>query len=1034
MNKHGVWFVLIIAACFLTLSRTPMILAQSQAAAASVEGTVYDPTEAVVPEVTVTALNQATGLTRTVKTDQRGRYVISLLPPGQYIITMLKEGFAEVKFEAVVLRVGDTVTLDGHLQPAGIREEAVVVAAEAIPVIEPSRTQPGTVIERSVINALPLNGRNWTELVLLTPGVTNADDFGNVSFAGVDRVFNNVQVDGADNNNAFYGEIRGRTRAPFQFSQETVQEFRVANNNFSAEFGRAAGGIVNAITRSGTNEWHGSAFYYLRDDFFNANGWFNNANNIPRPPERRQQFGGNVGFPLIKDRLFFFLNYDQQVRNEPVSVILGARLETEIAALSPGERALAEQIFRPLVRAVPRDFDQINFFPRLDWTIHPNHNLSLTHNFQQFDSANGVFTTPTTTTNITGNAKNFTNSYTNVITLNSVLTPRLINEFRFNFVFDDTGDFANAPLVPQISVSGFNLGGRTFLHSRPGLEFPGRFTFERRQQWINNFSIILSAHTIKAGLDINRVVDRNFFAENTSGSYSFGSVADFLRGIVSNYTQRFFTQSPLVRQLTYDYGFYAQDTYRVNSRLTLYYGARYDRQTLPDPITTNPLATLPRYFGDVNLTALLREDKNNVAPRVGFAFSPFSEGKTVIRGGYGIFYGRTPNLLINDVLTRNNAFSFNVFVSGDQAPPFPPPNAFAADPLNLASLPFQTLSQPPGGFNFADPFSDLTVFAPNRVDPYTQQANLEIEHQVFSHTSVSVAYLFTRGVHIARTRNLNITPPPAGNLGIATIRVLNASGQVVQTMTIPRIGVTVTSLRPNPNFRQILVVESDANSIYHALALRVQRRFHRGFSLLASYTLSKTIDEVRNALGGFSDILDPFNIRLDRGLADLDQRHRLVISSVWEMPFFKHAEHRFVRHVLGGWELSGIATFASGRPVTANIAGGSTETDLNEDNVIGDRAPVFGRNTFTGPGRNQIDVSARKKIALAEKKTLEFVFQIFNLFNRPQFTGVQSNMFDSRRSGGFANRVFTLTPRTDFLRPAFGLRARDLQFGLKVSF
>lgn len=1001
--------------------------AQSQAAAATLEGYVYDPTGAVVPDVTVTVVNAATGLTRTVKTNALGYYVAPLLPPGTYRVTFAKPGFAELKLEDVELRVGDTLTVNGTLQPAGIREE-ILITAETLPVIETSRTQPGTVIERSVIDVLPLNGRNWTELVLLTPGVTAADDFGNVSFAGVDRVFNNIQVDGADNNNAYFGEIRGRTRAPFQFSQETVQEFRVANNNFSAEFGRAAGGIVNAITRSGTNEWHGGAFYYIRDDVWNANGFFNNANGVPKPPERRQQFGGNFGGPLIKNKLFWFLNYDQQVRNEPVTVILGARLESEIAALRGPDRELAERIFRPLVRSIPRDFDQINFFPRLDWQLTPNHTLTLTHNFQQFDSMNGVFTTPTTTTNITGNAKNFTNSYTSVITLNSVLTPRLINEFRFNFVFDDTGDFANDPFLPQISVAGFNLGGRTFLHSLPGA-FPGRFTSERRQQWIDNLSIIAGKHTIKTGLDVNRIVDRNFFGNNLNGTYSFGSVADFLNGVLSNYTQRFFVGDPLTTMHTTVSGFYAQDTYRISPRLTLYYGVRYELQTLPSPLVVNPL---------VPETGIINEDTNNWAPRLGFAFSPFKDEKTVIRGGFGIFYGVTPNLMLNDALTNNNAYSINIFLSREQAEAngiiFPPVSTL--DPLNLSRTRFPRLSAPPGGIRFSDPSSDIMVFAPDRVNPYTEQANLEIERELFRQTSVSVAYLFTRGVHISRSRNINVRPPLEGPAGVATIRVLNEAGQIVQTMQFPRIGVvSPTSLRPNPNFRQINRVESAANSFYHGLAVRVNRRFHRGVSLLVSYTLAKNIDDIRNSLDArFTDMLDPFNARRDRGLSGLDERHRLVVSGVWDLPFFSRANRAIVRHLLGNWSLSGIGTFTSGRAVTADLAGSSTDTDINEDNVSDDRAPHLGRGVFRGPRRNQIDFSLRKRIPLAERKRLEFIFQAFNLFNRPQFTGVQIDAFDATRSGGITSRVFTLRPRGDFLNPIFGLRARDLQFGFRFTF
>jgi hypothetical protein len=1029
MKKEWGWLIGLMLVLALCGGSAPAVMAQSQAATASVQGTVFDPSEAVVPEVTVTARNNATGFTRTVKTNQSGFYTVPLLPPGQYTLTMAKEGFAELKFENVLLQVGDTLTRDGHLQPAELREEAVIVAAETIPVIDSSRTQTGTVIDRVAIESLPLNGRNWTELVLLTPGVTDADDFGNVSFGGGDRVSNNVQVDGADNNNAFFGEIRGRTRAPFQFSQETIQEFRVGNNSFAAEFGRAAGGLVNAITRSGSNEWHGGGFYYIRDDYFNANNTVNKSSTpfISRPKERRQQFGGNIGLPFVRDKLFFFLNYDQQIRNEPLGVILSRDVENDIAALPAATRARAEAFFFPLAGAVPRDFDQINFFPRLDWVINQNHSLTLTHNFQQYDSKNGVFSQPTTDDSIYSNAKNFTNSYTNVIALNSVLTPSLVNEIRFSFVFDDAGDFANAPFMPQISVRGFALGARNFLHGRPS-EFPGRFTRERRQQWIDGLSIIKGRHTFKTGLDINRVTDRNYFALNVNGTFSFSSVNDFLQGNFSSFQQRFFAPdvTPLVKQTGTDYAFYMQDTFKVNNRLTLYYGLRYDLQTLPEPINVNPFE--PR-------TGILNEDRNNWGPRFGFAYNPLNDSKTVLRGGYGVFYGRTPNLLINDVLTNNNVYSFNVFLSAEEAPPFgitfPPVETL--DPLNLTGAAFPRLSQPPRGFNPSDPFSDLRIFAPDRVNPYSQQGNLEIEREVFANTTVAITYLWTKGTHLSRVRNTNVILPT----GTVTISELDASGRnVVNNVRLPRIGVTTASLRPNPNFRQILTVESVANSVYHGMALRVNRRFSKGFSLLASYTLSKAIDDIgivdeRNSLGGFSSLLDPFNSRLDRALSDIDRRHRLVVSGVWEMPFFKNSGRAFVRHVLGGWGWGGIATFASGRPISAEVSG---DTDFNEDNVTFDRAPVYGRNTFRGPDQNQIDLSLRKEIRIAEKKKIEFIYQVFNIANRTQFSTVNRTLFDSRRSGGVNNRRFFLTPRNGFLSPISARRNRDMQFGVKLSF
>jgi len=298
-----------------------------------------------------------------------------------------------------------------------------------------------------------------------------------------------------------------------------------------------------------------------------------------------------------------------------------------------------------------------------------------------------------------------------------------------------------------------------------------------------------------------------------------------------------------------------------------------------------------------------------------------------------------------------------------------------------------------------------------------------------------VAYLFTRGVHISRSRNINVRPPLEGPAGVATIRVLDREGRIVHTFSFPRIGVvSPASLRPNPNFRQINMVESAANSIYHGMAVRFTRRFHRGLALMVSYTLSKTTDDIRNALDGrFTDILDPFNVRRDRGLSSLDERQRLVISGVWQMPFFRRTGPRLLRPVLGGWSVSGIATFSSGRAVTADLAGSSTDTDLNEDNVPDDRAPHWGRGAFRGPGRNQIDLSLRKRIDLGEQRRLEFILQAFNLFNRPQFTGVQVDAYDATRSGGITSRVFTLRPRADFLQPVFGLRARDLQLGVRMT-
>lgn len=302
-----------------------------QGATGSIEGYVRDKTEAVLPGATVEITSRDTGAKRSLITDDRGYYLASNLAPGNYQLRFSLQGFTPTVLSDVVLHVGDQLSLDGTLQVAGVQSEVVVTGVT--PLVEPTRSGSSEVIAEQEIKALPLNNRNWTELALLTPGVAVDAEFdapASVSVNGVEGVFNNIQVDGVDNNNAFFGELRGRTRAPFQFSQETVKEFRVLTTAYSAEFGRAAGGVINAITKSGTNEFHGSGWYYIRDDALNAAPFFTNAANLPKPDTRRQQFGFTFGGPIQKDSLFFFVNYDQQVRNDPVSIVFGDRFRNEL--------------------------------------------------------------------------------------------------------------------------------------------------------------------------------------------------------------------------------------------------------------------------------------------------------------------------------------------------------------------------------------------------------------------------------------------------------------------------------------------------------------------------------------------------------------------------------------------------------------------------------------------------------------------------------------------------------------------------------
>lgn len=1155
------WFL--IGGLSLLIAVSLPLTAWSQAASGNIEGFVYDASGAVVPGVTVRVVNPATGLTRTVTTNEQGHYAVLNLPVGAYELTFMKEGFTELKRTGVVLTVGSALKVDATLEVAGVREQVVVT--EAAPILELSRHGQATVIDAKVLQEIPVNNRNWQELVLLTPGVVIDGEFdaaASVSFGGIEGVFNNVQVDGADNNNAFFAEMRGRTRAPFQFSQETVQEFRVSNSNFSAEFGRSAGGVVNAITKSGTNDFHGSAFWYIRDSELNAAPFFTNAAGLPKPDTRRQQFGGTLGGPLKKDRLFFFFNYEQQERNDPVTVVLPPDIQTEMGfnplnffticsvaapcatgangfldgvdgagstnidridnppgqgpsiatenaiihqaflnwafarALFLGDASFLDRTFATPVGTVttinpfpgrsfsniqrtgPRHPDQIVFFPKITWLLNPNNTLNLQWNFQRFTTKpNGIQTNETTDDNFTADAplENRSNSW--VASLASVIRPTLVNEFRYQFGRDREDVGTNAPGTTGISFQGFRLGSRT---SNP------RFLREDRHQFQNNTTWISGPHQLKFGLDIIRTRDDNFFPGSFNGSYSFSSAGEFIesardfireltgstaagqayfgvgcqtvgctptagpRSITSpsflvSYNQRF--GGALANQTTVDYGVYVQDNIRLRPTLTLNLGLRYEFQQLEDPIFSNTL--IPQ-------TGRINQDGNNFAPRVGIAWQ--MRDKVVLRAGYGIFYIRTAQLDVNNALTNNNAFSFNQFLSGGTLDflnlLF---NPVDLDPLFPQVPPALTVPTTacPDPSACEDPFASVSFFASDRVNGYAQQGNLEIQWEFMPESSFSAAYLVTKGTNLPRNRNLNVLGRDFALANARLARVEDLNGGPDFFILVPDYAADdvpfpfTTRLNvPDGRFRSLFANESAADSIYHALALQLQRRFRQGLTFGVSYTLSKTIDTIGNGFSSsgtfFSDLFDQNDPSLDRGLSRLDQRQTFVAHAIWDVPFWKNTEGGR-RWLLDGWTLGGIYTAFSGRAFTPVV-----DDDINRDNSTtafgdGDRVPFLARGTFTTPGRNNLDLSVYKSFRWAERYQLQFRAQFFNAFNRPTFIRFNQVLYQSAEGddpdtpGVVEDLVFTLnrnaaTGELEFLKPELARRSRDIQLGLVFRF
>ncbi len=1026
MKKKSVVCLACLALFLLTTLST--VWAQSLAGGA-IEGTVTDASGAVVPGATVTVLNPATGAKQETTTDSDGLFRFPVLTAGKYNLTVSKVGFATIQQGDVSLPVGGKLNIPIAM-PVASKGETVNVTSE-LPVVETTRTQVSSNVNERSIRDLPVNGRNFIDFVLLTPGVARDVRTGDLSFAGQRGTLNSLTIDGADNNNSFFGQTTGRTgsgRAPYQFSQDAVQEFQVNSNSYSAELGRAGGAVVNVITKSGTNTFHGTAFEFYRDQSLNANDPIAKENAalrgqpMPHKPKYHfNQFGGNLGGPIIKDKLFFFFDYDGQRNQQPNVVTYNP------PAATPSNQTALDYL-SGLTGSYNRGLNQDTYMTKVDWNA-GKHQISGRWNRQLFTGSNYENGGTTNAEQHTGDSNVHTDTVTGSLT--STLTNSIINQLRVTFLRDSEPGLANSDNPEAVIRSGNNT-----LITIGRNSFSPRETTIKHWQYADNGSWVLGRHTLKVGADMVQDKILNFFPGNFSGAYTFNSLDDFassLNGVNTSgvsYSQAFAgpgTTGPTTHPDILQWALFVQDDWRLNNKLTLNLGLRYDEQRIKQPTVQNPTAMAAGFN-----TAQIPIDSNNVGPRLGFAYA--ATDKLVVRGGYGIFYGSTPSILIGTAMSNNGINVGTLSFTGTAAPTYP--NTFCGAPV-----PSPSCAAPTGG-TAAPP--SIYVFSNKFQNPVIHQANLGVEYGLGKNWSVALGYLYVSGDDLSRTRDVNLGTPTQQSIGIAgTTTVLD----YMRYPSVQPVPAAATLIRPIPAFARISQFESTASSNYNGMTLEVKRRFAQNYQLSIAYTWSHVLDNAPDATSvvPFSSgddakmVSDPGNIAADYASGVNDMRHRFVVSGVWDLNAYTSNMNRIVKGVLGGWELSSIFTAQSGQPYSAVVG-----SDLNNDsNRQTDRTPGLGRDTYALPATYSLDPRLTRTVNFTEKMRLQFFGEAFNLFNHFNVTGVRNQQYALSSSAGVCGVAGApcLVPQNKTNAPFayFGLPnatsgQRIVQLGAKFSF
>lgn len=981
--------------------------------------------------------NRSIGVRRELTTTGGGVFNAPALEPHDgYSITITAPGFASFQDRDIAVHVGENVSIPAKLS---VQSAATSVTVEAqAPIVDQVKTDVSQTIDQTQINNNPINGRRVDQFVLLTPGVVADGTFGDVSFRGVPGG-NAFLIDGNDTTDQYYNENAGRTRIATQISQDAVQEFQVLSDAYTAEYGNAMGGVVNTVTRSGTNDFHASGFWFFRNRTLDARDPFAPVN----PPEVRNQFGGDLSGPIIKDKVFFFFNTEEQLREFPLvsSIINPSVISTASGtptwvgcgtgthAASAGQCAAINALLPSFFTTLPRTADEQTAFGKIDWHLNDKNTFSFDFNYVHFNSPNGIQTGAVVTS---GGAFN-SNGNDDVGVRNGraewVFVPNgsMVNEARFGWFKDRQADSVNNSVInPNIGTISLSVAGQAigFANYLPRID-----PSENRFEGADNLSYTVGKHNFKFGVDYMSTEDYYNELNTGNGSYSFANANAFALDYghggtdYASFSQTFGNR--VIDTTLPTIGAYAQDQYRIRPNLTLYYGLRYEKNWIPQPPSQYVNSAYPQ-------TGKIAQDNADFAPRVGFAWS-MNQDRTVIRSGFGLYYSRYDTALIQTLFSANNNYTQSITLT-------------PSSPIAGVTYPsFPTILPSAAGLSTSG--AGTVEFArPGLRTPYTEQGDFGIQQQLSKNTSMTISYMWSRGAEFFSVRDANYPTIPTT---YDTYAILNAQGGTqIGSFTTP---VYLFSQRLNPAFTHVYEVENGGNNYYSGLSVQVQRRMSHGFQASLAYTWSHDID---TNLGGVSSneffsspsatILNG-NYQGIKGTSSLDQRQRLVINWVWS-PTFSHGTSLWDRLVLNGWQLAAITTIATPLPYTETVNVLSNPTGIANTSYLSgfngtSAVPWLGISTGRLPDdTTRVDARLAKSLQLSERFRATLLFEVFNLTNTVTYTGVNTTGYDATWTGAAVTGHGTLYPVAGLgignASAGFpdGTNARRAQAGLRLDF